>query len=78
LLAPLAAAGKFLLASAGDLESATSQARRLLDCNGVVLLSPGAPSFGAYKDYVVRGRHFASLGGFDPDEISAIPGVGIA
>ena len=44
---------------------------------GVVLLSPGAPSFGAYKDYVARGRHFAELAGFDPDSISAIPGIGI-
>jgi hypothetical protein len=41
---------------------------------GVVLLSPGAPSFGAYRDYVARGRHFAELAGFDPDSISAIPG----
>ncbi len=45
---------------------------------GVVLLSPGAPSFGAYRDYVARGRHFAELAGFDPDSISAIPGLGIA
>ena len=44
---------------------------------GVVLLSPGAPSFGAYRDYVARGRHFAALAGFDPDSISAIPGLGI-
>ena len=26
---------------------------------GVLLLSPGAPSFGVYKDYVARGKHFA-------------------
>ena len=50
----------------------------LLAGEGVVLLSPGAPSFGAYKDYVARGRHFAALAGFDPDTISAIPGLGIA
>ena len=43
-----------------------------------MLLSPGAPSFGAYQDYVARGRHFAALAGFDPDGISAIPGLGIA
>ena len=76
-LAPLAAEGKFKLEEAGDLESAISQARRLLGGAGVVLLSPGAPSFGAYKDYVARGRHFAALAGFDPDTISAIPGIGI-
>jgi len=44
----------------------------------VVLLSPGAPSFGAYRDYTERGRHFAALAGFDPEAISAIPGLGIA
>lgn len=78
LLAPLAAEGKFKLeAAAGDLELAVSQARRLLGDTGVVLLSPGAPSFGAYKDYVARGRHFAAVAGFDPDAISAIPGIGI-
>ena len=52
--------------------------RQALRGEGVVLLSPGAPSFGAYRDYVARGRHFAQLGGFDPDAISAIPGLGIA
>jgi UDP-N-acetylmuramoylalanine--D-glutamate ligase len=78
LLAPLAAEGKFKLEAAGDLESAMSRARRLLGGTGVVLLSPGAPSFGVYKDYVARGRHFAAIAGFDPDKISAIPGIGIA
>lgn len=78
LLAPSATEGKFKLEAAGDLESAMSQARRLLGGTGVVLLSPGAPSFGAYKDYVARGRHFAAIAGFDPDTISAIPGIGIA
>lgn len=78
LLAPLAAEGKFKLEAAGDLESAVTQARRLLGGAGVVLLSPGAPSFGVYKDYVARGRHFAAIAGFDPDTISAIPGIGIA
>lgn len=77
LLAPLAAEGKFKLEAADDLESAISRARRLLGGTGVVLLSPGAPSFGVYKDYVARGRHFAALAGFDPDTISAIPGIGI-
>ena len=32
----------------------------------------------ALPDYVERGRHFAELAGFDPDAISAIPGLGIA
>lgn len=77
LLAPFAAEGKFKLEAAGDLESAVGQARRLLGDTGVILLSPGAPSFGVYKDYVARGRHFAAIAGFDPDTISAIPGIGI-
>ena len=78
LLAPLAAAGSFRLEAAGDLDEATAKARHLLDGSGVLLLSPGAPSFGPYRDYVARGRHFAALAGFDPDVISAIPGIGIA
>ncbi|UNK56671.1 UDP-N-acetylmuramoyl-L-alanine--D-glutamate ligase [Pseudoxanthomonas daejeonensis] len=78
LLAPLAAGGHFMLEAAGDLADAVSRARALLGGEGVVLLSPGAPSFGAYRDYTERGRHFAALAGFDPDSISAIPGLGIA
>ena len=55
-----------------------AQARAALPAGGVLLLSPGAPSFGMYKDYVARGRHFAELAGFDPDAISGIAGMGIA
>jgi UDP-N-acetylmuramoylalanine--D-glutamate ligase len=43
-----------------------------------MLLSPGAPSFGAYRDYTERGRDFARLAGFDQESISAIAGLGIA
>ena len=78
LLAPLAAQGRFALEAADDLADAVARARRLLDGDGVVLLSPGAPSFGAYRDYTERGRHFAALAGFDPDAISSIPGLGVA
>lgn len=78
LLAPLADAGRFRLTAADDLADAVAQARSTLDPGGVVLLSPGAPSFGPYRDYVERGRHFATLAGFDPDMISAIPGLGVA
>ena len=78
LLQPLADAGRFGLHAAGDLPHAVELARAALGAQGgVVLLSPGAPSFGAYKDYVARGRHFAELAGFDPDLISAIPGLGV-
>jgi UDP-N-acetylmuramoylalanine--D-glutamate ligase len=78
LLEPLAGAGGFTLMAAADLADAVVQARTALGGDGVILLSPGAPSFGPYRDYVARGRHFAQLGGFDPDGISSIPGLGIA
>jgi UDP-N-acetylmuramoylalanine--D-glutamate ligase len=78
LLEPVALGKGFALRAAQDLADAMAQAREALAGEGVVLLSPGAPSFGAYKDYVARGRHFAALAGFDPDTISAIPGLGIA
>jgi UDP-N-acetylmuramoylalanine--D-glutamate ligase len=77
LLAPIARERGFALHAADDLDHAMRLAREALAGEGVVLLSPGAPSFGAYKDYVARGRHFAQLAGFDPDSISTIPGLGI-
>ncbi|TXI49701.1 MAG: UDP-N-acetylmuramoyl-L-alanine--D-glutamate ligase [Lysobacter sp.] len=78
LLAPQADAGGFALTAASDLAEAMAQARAALGAEGgVVLLSPGAPSFGAYRDYTERGRHFAALAGFDPQAIAAIPGLGI-
>ncbi|WP_448142204.1 UDP-N-acetylmuramoyl-L-alanine--D-glutamate ligase [Stenotrophomonas bentonitica] len=79
LLQPLADAGRFGLHAAGDLDEAVRLARAALGGQGgVVLMSPGAPSYGVYRDYVARGRHFAELAGFDPDQITAIPGIGIA
>ncbi|MGQ4661237.1 UDP-N-acetylmuramoyl-L-alanine--D-glutamate ligase [Lysobacter sp. F6437] len=78
LLVPSAEKGRFQLAAATDLADAIRRAENALAGEGVVLLSPGAPSFGPYRDYVERGRHFAALAGFDPDMISAIPGLGIA
>ncbi|MFT4248195.1 MAG: UDP-N-acetylmuramoyl-L-alanine--D-glutamate ligase [Pseudomonas sp.] len=78
LLAPIAP-GRFGLHAANDLSQAVALAQAALgERGGVVLLSPGAPSFGAYRDYVARGRHFAALAGFDPEQISAIAGLGIA
>jgi UDP-N-acetylmuramoyl-L-alanine---L-glutamate ligase len=77
LLMPIAKAAGFALAQAVDLDDAVARARALLGGEGVVLLSPGAPSFGSYRDYTERGRHFARLAGFDPEAITAIPGLGI-
>lgn len=72
-----AANGYFELAQASEMEDALKLAREALENEGVILLSPGAPSFPRYLDYVERGRHFAKLAGFDPRAISAIPGLGI-
>jgi UDP-N-acetylmuramoylalanine--D-glutamate ligase len=77
LLAPIAAQAGFTLGAAAELADAMQQARAALGEAGLILLSPGAPSFGAYRDYVARGRHFAELAGFDPDSISTIEGLGI-
>jgi UDP-N-acetylmuramoylalanine--D-glutamate ligase len=64
------------LAGARDLAEAVALARAALQQGGVLLLSPGAPSFGEFRDYDERGRRFAALGGFDPDSISHIEGLG--
>jgi UDP-N-acetylmuramoylalanine--D-glutamate ligase len=78
LLAPVAARSGFVLDTADDLADAMHKGRAALGNEGVLLLSPGAPSFGPYRDYVARGRHFAELAGFDPDMISSIHGLGIS
>ena len=65
-------------AEASSIEEALVHARRLTPPGGVVLLSPGAPSFGEFRDYVERGRRFAALAGFDPERIATIEGLGIA
>lgn len=77
LLAATPLADGCTLLAAEDLAAAVAAARARLDGDGVLLLSPGAPSFGAYRDYTERGRHFATLGGFDPAAITAIPGIGL-
>lgn len=68
----------FALAEAVEMEDALRLARELLENDGLVLLSPGAPSFPRYKDYVERGRHFAKVAGFDPESISSIAGLGVS
>jgi UDP-N-acetylmuramoyl-L-alanine---L-glutamate ligase len=70
--------GAFFLSEATDMAEAVLFAKDALHFDGgVILLSPGAPSFGAYTDYVERGRHFAEIAGFDPNAISKIPGLGL-
>ncbi|HVF34246.1 MAG TPA: UDP-N-acetylmuramoyl-L-alanine--D-glutamate ligase, partial [Candidatus Saccharimonadia bacterium] len=63
---------------AETLDEAMPLAREITPAGGVVLLSPGAPSFGEFRDYVERGQRFAQLAGFDPDAIASIGGLGIA
>jgi UDP-N-acetylmuramoyl-L-alanine---L-glutamate ligase len=46
-----------------SMEDAVSFARRMTPPGGVVLLSPAAPSYGYYRDYIERGRDFAAQAG---------------
>ena len=69
---------RFAVEEASEMDDAIKIGRRLLDNNGLILLSPGAPSFPRYKDYAERGRHFAKVAGFDPKASSMIPGLGVA
>ena len=47
------------MVSCGDLDSAVGQGFRWAQPDGVVLLSPAAPSFGQFRDYRDRGDAFA-------------------
>lgn len=51
---------------AQSMEDAVSIARTVTPSGGVVLLSPGAPSYGRYRDYIERGHDFASKAGLRP------------
>jgi UDP-N-acetylmuramoyl-L-alanine---L-glutamate ligase len=59
-----------------DLAGAVAEAKTQTPHGGVILLSPGAPSFDQFKDYAERGRRFAALAGFDV-AITGIEGLGI-
>lgn len=48
-------------AAAADLSEAVHQVRSHLGSSGTVLLSPGAPSYGQYRNYAQRGDAFASI-----------------
>jgi UDP-N-acetylmuramoyl-L-alanine---L-glutamate ligase len=69
---------RFAVEEAAEMDEAIRLGRQLLENNGLILLSPGAPSFPRYKDYAERGRHFAKTAGFDPKTSSLIPGLGVA
>lgn len=51
---------------ATTLEEAVTAGRNVTPAGGVVLLSPGAPSFDAFRDYGERGDAFARLAGLPP------------
>ncbi|MEO8999570.1 MAG: UDP-N-acetylmuramoyl-L-alanine--D-glutamate ligase [Rhodanobacter sp.] len=60
-----------------DLASAVEVAKARTPEHGVILLSPGAPSFDQFKDYSERGRRFSEFAGFDSSSIASIEGLGI-
>jgi UDP-N-acetylmuramoylalanine--D-glutamate ligase len=55
---------------AASMEDAVSFARRATPPGGVVLLSPAAPSYGYYRDYIERGHDFAAKAGLRPSSES--------
>lgn len=68
----------FVLFECENFDQAFANAKATLQNGGVLLLSPGAPSFGQFRDYIERGKRFAELAGFDPQSISGVGGLGIA
>jgi UDP-N-acetylmuramoylalanine--D-glutamate ligase len=73
----LEAAGIGNVYRALDLAAAVGAARDALRGNGVVVLSPGAPSFDQFRDYAERGKRFAELAGFETD-VAHIQGLGVS
>ncbi|HEX3523098.1 MAG TPA: UDP-N-acetylmuramoyl-L-alanine--D-glutamate ligase [Stellaceae bacterium] len=53
-----------------SMEDAVAYARQVTPPGGVVLLSPAAPSYGHYRDYIERGRDFAAKAGLSAAEKS--------
>jgi UDP-N-acetylmuramoyl-L-alanine---L-glutamate ligase len=69
--------GHAALVVAADFNQAVDMAAKVTPRGGVVLLSPGAPSFDAFSSYAERGARFAQLAGFDVRAQGEIEGMGI-
>ena len=69
--------GTLALTITEDLAQATALAAHITPRGGVVLLSPGAPSFDAFLSYAERGRAFADFAGFGDISDVEITGLGI-
>jgi UDP-N-acetylmuramoyl-L-alanine---L-glutamate ligase len=59
-----------------SLDAAMVAAQQTVPAGGLVLLSPGAPSFDQFRDYAERGRRFAQLAGFEVGD-ERIEGIGL-
>jgi UDP-N-acetylmuramoylalanine--D-glutamate ligase len=59
--ARVAGAEESRLTETEDMQSAVRRARSIARPGAVVLLSPAAPSFNAYRNFEERGRHFREL-----------------
>jgi UDP-N-acetylmuramoylalanine--D-glutamate ligase len=53
------------LIEAEDLKDAVEKAKEITNYGGIILLSPGAPSYGRFKNFAERGDSFARFAGFD-------------
>lgn len=58
---------KLILHEAKDLEEAVKLAKEITPIGGVILLSPGSPSYGRFKNFAQRGDYFAKFAGFSSD-----------
>ncbi|MBC7474941.1 MAG: UDP-N-acetylmuramoyl-L-alanine--D-glutamate ligase [Candidatus Sericytochromatia bacterium] len=63
--APNATNKNLKLFEVSDLSEAVRIAKEITPKSGVIILSPGAPSYGHFKNFAERGDTFAKLSGFD-------------